>query len=231
MLIVAIFDTKQTFTKSGEDDPFLSLGKRGADRSGRCSSMAIAARTSTECGREAVVDVEVGHLVRSRRGIAIGDPAEVDLPMLIPRSVGVVGPERRPALSKRSTPSHANDQQPSQVLIQPSRSTSFILSASFRHRTVRSATVWERIGSTTADSVVGFVSGRNDGSCFGGEAVHLPRIARLRANARCNTGAFSSTGSGTRAEGAVDGIKWYCRESSVPWTDLPRWPRRLHSAT
>lgn len=47
---------------------------------------------------EAIVDVEVGHLVFTGSGIAVADPAEVNLPMFVTGGFGVVGSKGRSAL-------------------------------------------------------------------------------------------------------------------------------------
>jgi len=47
---------------------------------------------------ESIIEVEVGNLIGTGRGIAITDPAEVDLPMFIAWSFGVVGAKWRTAL-------------------------------------------------------------------------------------------------------------------------------------
>src|SRR5271156_4507763 len=49
-----------------------------------------------------VVDIEVRHLVRAGCGVPIADPAKIDLPMLVPRSFRIIGPEGRPSLRHRS---------------------------------------------------------------------------------------------------------------------------------
>ena len=50
---------------------------------------------------QTVVEVEVGHLIGAGGGIAIADPAEVNLPMLVAGSFGIVGAKGRAALRMR----------------------------------------------------------------------------------------------------------------------------------
>ncbi len=50
---------------------------------------------------QAVVDVEVGDLVGAGAGVAVADPAEVNLPVLVAGGFRVVGAERRSALPVR----------------------------------------------------------------------------------------------------------------------------------
>ena len=52
----------------------------------------------------AVIHVDVGDLVIRLAGIMVGDPAEVDLPVMIPGRAGVVGNKRRPALRASTQP-------------------------------------------------------------------------------------------------------------------------------
>ncbi len=50
---------------------------------------------------EAVVDVKVGHLIGTRGGVTRAYPAEVDLPLLVARCLGVVGAKGRATLRIR----------------------------------------------------------------------------------------------------------------------------------
>jgi hypothetical protein len=97
MLVEAPLDAEQALAQAG--DHVAGLRGRAGSR-GRADLFDGDGEFVLELDAvaQAVVDVEIGHLVGAGGGVAIADPAEVDLPMLVAGGFGIVGAKRRPAL-------------------------------------------------------------------------------------------------------------------------------------
>jgi hypothetical protein len=107
MFVEPPFDTKQGFAKADVD---VALRRRC-----ELTSIVYAASQFVYSDRqfifkldaitESIVEIEVRDGVVALVGIAVSDPAEIDLPLFIPRCFRVVGPEWGTALPYRGSDS------------------------------------------------------------------------------------------------------------------------------
>jgi hypothetical protein len=105
MLKVAPLHAEQTLAEAADYDAF-GGGNTGARRLSSClldGDWDLILQLDAVA--QPVVDIEVRYLVCARSRVAVADEAKVDLPVMVARSVGVVGAKGRSTLgmgSKRS---------------------------------------------------------------------------------------------------------------------------------
>ena len=98
MFVEAPLDAEQALAQAGDHVAGLS-GRAGscrqrADLFDRDRQLVL----ELDAVAKAVVDVEIRHLIGALGRVAVADPAEVDLPMLVAGGLGIVGAKRRATL-------------------------------------------------------------------------------------------------------------------------------------